>query len=91
MRLAVPVDARCAIPAGRVVHTSDHSPYTLSESTQEELREAARRLDLANHQFDDPFARRVHGGGTDPTLKQMRPHDIHLPPGSATEINCAHH
>src|SRR3989442_5529323 len=52
-----------SIQLQNVVCRAHERPFTLHllEPTQQELPEAPRLLDLANHGFDDRFARRVDG------------------------------
>ena len=52
-----------AIQLENVVRRAHERPFTLHllESTQQELPEAARLLDLADHGFDDAFAGGIDG------------------------------
>src|SRR2546430_12116212 len=53
-----------AIQLENVVRRAYRRPFPLHllESPQQELAEAARLLDLADHRFDDPFARGIDSG-----------------------------
>src|SRR6266536_2807598 len=75
--MAVPASAACpssmtvsgwpsdaeAIQLENVVRRAHQRPFTLHllESSQQELPEATGLFDLADHWFDDPFARGIHG------------------------------
>src|SRR5207253_9405885 len=50
-----------AIQLENIVCGAYQRPFTLHclQSTQQELSEATRLLDLTNHRFDDPFARGI--------------------------------
>src|SRR5262245_18362795 len=65
-----------AIQLENVVRRAHERPFALHllESPQQELSKAARALDLSDHRFDDPFARRV--GGLARLREQLPGHPI---------------